>query len=235
MLSKEVLESLTELQLEGALSRLMFKSRRNKDGCLIWNGPKSGKGYGAIKAFGVQWQTHRLMWFLKKMSLPSGFHVLHHCDVKPCMEIEHLFLGSCQDNNDDYITKNGGTTIERVEVENIDWARSRRIRRILNSEDVAKAIKLRSEGWTYGEVAQEVGCSLGKARAVCIENGASGKTYQKWDESNNKIAIELFKDGWNWREIAEKLGVGMGVLYNNVRPLLRFKESDNGDGYDWGA
>ena len=73
--------------------------------CWKWNGTKHYSGYGCFKVSGKNWRVHRLMWTLEKGKIPDGLYVLHKCDVKNCVKLEHLFLGTAQDNINDCIAK----------------------------------------------------------------------------------------------------------------------------------
>ena len=42
--------------------------------------------------------AHRLTWIEKRGYIPAGLLVLHHCDVRWCDEITHLYLGTHKDN-----------------------------------------------------------------------------------------------------------------------------------------
>lgn len=79
----------------------------NERGCWLWLGQRAGNGYGAIKAEGKQTSAHRMMWALwcGWGSIPDGRAVLHRCDVKHCVNPEHLFLGSISDNARDCVLK----------------------------------------------------------------------------------------------------------------------------------
>ncbi len=42
--------------------------------------------------------AHRASWMLHKGAIENELHVLHRCDVPNCVNPEHLFLGTHQDN-----------------------------------------------------------------------------------------------------------------------------------------
>ena len=74
-------------------------------GCLIWIGPAHWKGYGQIHKDGKKQRAHRVAWTLKNGPIPEGLCVLHHCDMPPCINPDHLFIGTQQDNVADMIAK----------------------------------------------------------------------------------------------------------------------------------
>ncbi len=82
---------------------------KNENGCIIWTGTRNDKGYGAI-SWGTnnrgKREAHRVAWELSNGPIPDGLCVLHRCDVRSCVAIEHLFLGTKTDNNADRVSKN---------------------------------------------------------------------------------------------------------------------------------
>lgn len=85
--------------------------------CWIWTGAKRNKGYGAFVYVKnnnvVQGRAHRYSYELHFGEIPNGAFVLHKCDNPACVNPEHLFIGSNQDNVDDMMNKGrhvrGGT------------------------------------------------------------------------------------------------------------------------------
>src|SRR6266446_4138885 len=74
-------------------------------GCHIWMGALNKKGYGIIKVKGKVLTTHRANWVANFGEIPNNLHVLHKCDIKPCINLDHLFLGTNIDNIHDKMAK----------------------------------------------------------------------------------------------------------------------------------
>lgn len=75
-------------------------------GCWIWIGSANRKGYGSCR--GLQNRTdgaHRVSWQLYRGPIPSGMMVLHHCDVPACVNPDHLYVGTAQQNTDDMMRR----------------------------------------------------------------------------------------------------------------------------------
>ena len=73
--------------------------------CVEYAGARVSGGYGSRWIDGVWGMTHRQAWEDANGPIPDGMHVLHSCDNKPCINPEHLFLGTHRDNMRDSAAK----------------------------------------------------------------------------------------------------------------------------------
>ena len=92
--------------------RLKARLVQDPSGCWIWMGCVR-KGYGQISVKGKMKNVHRVTWELTHGPIPKGVFVLHHCDVRPCANPDHLFLGTNTDNMRDMNAKGRGFNLSK--------------------------------------------------------------------------------------------------------------------------
>lgn len=85
-----------------------------ESGCWIWVGTITNIGYGKV---GVAYKTisaHRYSYTKYIGEIPEGKLVLHKCDIRCCVNPNHLFLGNQSDNIKDMYAKNRGKLSSRI-------------------------------------------------------------------------------------------------------------------------
>lgn len=82
--------------------RFFEKIRINKSGCWIWTGSTSKRGYGEF------WNGERVMaahHFLLCRKPAPNLEACHRCDVRNCVNPQHIFWGTRSDNVRDMFSK----------------------------------------------------------------------------------------------------------------------------------
>ena len=83
-------------------------------GCWLWTGAVVKGGYGSTKDHGAIRSAHRVSYELFNGTIPEGLFILHKCDVKCCVNPDHLRLGTAAENSADMRAKNRQASGERV-------------------------------------------------------------------------------------------------------------------------
>lgn len=75
--------------------------------CWHWKASTAGKGYGQIKVPGTRRQmyAHRLSYEIHCGPVPDGMLVMHSCDNPPCVNPNHLSVGTYGENLQDMAAK----------------------------------------------------------------------------------------------------------------------------------
>ena len=76
--------------------------------CIIAPQKPHPKGYVLLRRGGRNVLAHRYAWEQANGPIPDGMYVCHHCDVRACINLDHLFLGTPSDNEQDKLQKGRG-------------------------------------------------------------------------------------------------------------------------------
>lgn len=74
-------------------------------GCHVWQGTRNATDYGLLNHLGKVYLAHRLSWQLIHGPISNGLFVMHKCDNPPCINPDHLTLGTAADNARDMVEK----------------------------------------------------------------------------------------------------------------------------------
>lgn len=141
------------------LERLKAKTAHNPTtDCWLWTGSLHPTGgYAQFSFGGRRYYAHRASWILHNGDVPDGLQVCHRCDVRHCVNPDHLFLGTAQDNTDDMKAKGRGY-----------WPGptprpgSSNPRAVLTEDGVVRARR----AWRAGKSFDQIGAELGVSRAT---------------------------------------------------------------------
>lgn len=145
--------------------------------CHVWTAGLSTDGYGQFRPGGTHpvVPAHRVAWVLATGDDPGDRLVLHRCDNRRCVRVEHLFLGTPAENSADMVAKGrqyqGPTWWQRRGVpsplEDRRPARGERQHLAKLTDDAVRAIRRRhAAGETQQALADEFGVSQRAVSAV---------------------------------------------------------------------
>jgi hypothetical protein len=123
--------------------------------CWLFTGRVRPDGYGTIRDEEEKHTpAHRAAWRLVKGPIPEGLCVLHVCDVRHCVNPDHLFLGTNYQNKLDEMNKN-----RHVHGETHPMAR-------LSEQDVRDIRQSAASGATLKEQAAQYHCTYQNIRHI---------------------------------------------------------------------
>ena len=149
--------------METNYTKFMANVNKTED-CWNWTGGTVQSNYyryGRFKTAGKSYRAHRYAYQEMVGAIPKDMLVCHHCDNPLCVNPDHLFLGTAQDNASDMVSKNRqakGTDINNAV---LTAAKVKRIRRMY-----AKRYKNGKRKYTQQQIAERVGCSRRNVSSV---------------------------------------------------------------------
>lgn len=143
------------------LPRFMSKIVKVDSGCWLWQGAViKSTGYGRFGVCGgVVEYAHRAAWMFFKGPIPSEMFVCHTCDVRECVNPDHLFIGTAKDNMRD-ASRKGRCVLPTIE------QRLRGEDQPMAKLSNAQVIEIRGSSETVRVLSKKYGVSIGAISQV---------------------------------------------------------------------
>lgn len=219
--------------------KLLFDERverRGVEDCWPWQGVIFRNGYGCLTATIPSGKVraflaHRLSYYFAYGKFNTRLFVCHHCDNPKCVNPEHLFLGTPQDNMDDKVQKG-----RQPRGENAGNAK-------LTETQIGTVFELYAADWTQQQIANHIGCSFQHVSKILrrqrrafdrvreAEAQKVGQTLEKASRGERKGSakiteqdvlkiFDMFEVGASTAQISEDIGIGI----DQVGRILRRKD-----------
>ncbi len=137
--------------------------------CWLWTGAKTTNKYSCVYRNNKTQTGSRYVWINTFGAIPNGLFVLHRCDVRHCVNPDHLFLGTHQENMKDRNSKsrqaignrNGRKTKPEHTARGEKSAKAK-----LNSVQVLEIRELYVNGESRAELARKYSISWNAVNAI---------------------------------------------------------------------
>lgn len=131
------------------LLKRVAKLPLDKNGCKRWPSNIDSTGYARVKLGRVQHRAHRAVYEAVNGDVADEVFICHRCDVRDCVNPDHLFAGTHADNMADMKEKGRGRTPSKVGERNNSAK--------LNAQQVLAIRLALNEGRKGSELAREFG------------------------------------------------------------------------------
>ena len=154
--SKEHSKLLKHIIKTGKYAHMTFEEKfwklvdvRGPNDCWIYNGKLYSNGYGCFRMNKIEALSHRISYTITHGIIPIKKIVMHSCDVRNCVNPNHLSVGTHSDNIQDMLGKNR---------ENPPMGENNH-RCKLKDEEVLEIRKMRKDGVLGKEIAKKYNIS----------------------------------------------------------------------------
>lgn len=102
--------------------RFLAKVKIVETGCHEWQASLNRGGYGKFNSYGGNSSdpAHRVAYRLFVAPIPDGAYILHRCDNRKCVNPDHLFIGTQDDNISDMDSKQRRGTKSNLTYNQVD-------------------------------------------------------------------------------------------------------------------
>lgn len=180
--------------------------------CWIWTASRYPSGYGVMRIkINGEWKSraaHRLHFEHHNGAIPGnvpgsrGWLVCHRCDVRHCVNPEHLFLGSNRDNAQDMSRKGRSPRGERGGLAKITRAQAIAIARATAAGETVESIAARHSigktavsdirrGRTWSHVTRGIRPGPRRPKLTREDAARIREQYRRQPESHRAIAERL--------------------------------------------
>lgn len=95
------------------LKNIFLSKVEKTDTCWLWKAAKDRYGYGHFR-YDKIYTAHRFSYFLHFGQPEIGKIVCHTCDVRNCVNPDHLYAGTHKTNSDDKISRGRSRFVSRL-------------------------------------------------------------------------------------------------------------------------
>ncbi|MFZ4539333.1 HNH endonuclease signature motif containing protein [Propionivibrio sp.] len=118
--------------------------------CWIWQGNINKTGHGRFRVSGKMLVASRVSYQLFIGEIPENMLVCHKCDVRSCVNPDHLFVGTYQDNYDDMVEK-GRERKAKGENSGVSKLTDMQVKEIRNGKESLRTLA-KTLGVSYGHI-----------------------------------------------------------------------------------
>lgn len=136
------------------LAQELIESSEQQDECRVWVKRRHAKGYGEKTFNGVKDRVHRFAFAVFHGDFDDAWQVCHTCDNPPCINPNHLFLGTHDDNHADKVNKG-----RQAQGSNHGIAK-------LTEADIPEIFRLRKDGLLHREIADKFGVTRSRISTI---------------------------------------------------------------------